>query len=75
MSESRTAETTQAAEITRPIYYDDGAVIHECDSGVLDRGVRMVWTKCDIDVPPDEGFTVEGGSIEVTCPACLAASV
>jgi hypothetical protein len=43
---------------TRPIYYDDGNVIHACESAIMDRGVRLVWTKCDMDVPDDQSFTV-----------------
>jgi hypothetical protein len=32
-------------QITDPISYDDGKVIRACESAILDRGVRLVWTK------------------------------
>jgi hypothetical protein len=63
----------QTRQITDPIYYDDGHVIHACESATMDRGVRLVWTKCDMDVPDDQGFTVEGEGPAITCPECLAA--
>ena len=62
-------ETQQMAQ---PIYYDDGKVFHACDSAIMDRGVRLVWTKCDIDVPDDRSFMVEGDMPAMTCPECLA---
>jgi hypothetical protein len=40
----------------------------------VNRGVRLVWTKCDMDVPDDQSFMVEGGEAPaITCPECLAA--
>ncbi len=33
----------------------------------------MVWTKCYIDVPDDQGFTADE-AVEVTCRKCLAAA-
>ena len=60
-------------QITQPIYYDDGEVIHACESAIMDRGVRLVWTKCDMDVPDDQSFTVEAEAPATTCPECLAA--
>jgi hypothetical protein len=62
----------QPRQITEPIYYDDGRVIHACESTIMDRGVRLVWTKCDMDVPQDQSFTVEGDAPAITCPECLA---
>ena len=41
----------ETQQIAQPIYYDDGKVIHACDSAIMNRGVRLVWTKCDMDVP------------------------
>ena len=38
----------------------------------MDRGVRLVWTKCDMDVPQDQSFTVEGGAPAITCPEYVA---
>jgi hypothetical protein len=63
----------QTRQVTDPIYYDDGEVIHACESAIMDRGVRLVWTKCDTDVPDDQSFTVEGEAPAITCQECLAA--
>lgn len=58
--------------MTAPIYYDDGKVIHACESSEILPEVRMVWTKCYIDVPDDKGFTADE-VVEVTCRKCVAA--
>jgi hypothetical protein len=61
----------QTRQITDPIYYDDGDVIHACDSTIPQPGVRLVWTRCD--VPENQGFTqCEGPAI--TYPECLKAA-
>lgn len=58
---------------TRPLFYDDGRVIHACMAGELPHdGVRLVWTKCNIDVP--EGREI-AGNFTVTCSKCVAAKV
>jgi hypothetical protein len=62
----------QTGQSTQPIYYDDGEFIHACKSTITDRGVRLVWTKCDRVVPDDQGFTVEGEPPAITCPECWA---
>ena len=50
----------ETRQIAQPLYYDDGKVIHACGSAIMDSGVRLVWTKCDMDVPDDQSFIVEG---------------
>ncbi len=56
-----------------PLFYDDGRVIHACLSGELERdGIRLVWTKCNLDVPEGRAFT-GGGHTRVTCSKCVAA--
>jgi hypothetical protein len=57
------------------IYYDDGRVVHACDSSLMHAGPPVVLTKCDKHVPPNEDFTLEHGTIEITCKACLARAV
>jgi hypothetical protein len=49
-----------------PMYYDDGEFIHACESSIVNGGVRLVWTKCDMDVPDNQGFTVEGAG-DLSC--------
>jgi hypothetical protein len=63
---------TNGDEIAEPIYYDDGTVIHACESCLMHPGERLVWTRCDRGVPPGQDFTLEYSTIEVTCPKCLA---
>jgi hypothetical protein len=63
----------ETGQITQPIYYDDGDVIHACESAITDRGVRLVWTQCDMDVPDDQSFTVDGAAPATTCPERLMA--
>jgi hypothetical protein len=60
-------------QITEPIYYDDGEAIHAGESTIMHPGVRLVWTKCDMDVPDDQSFTVEDKAPAITCPGRLAA--
>jgi hypothetical protein len=59
--------------IAEPIYYNDGEFIHACESAIMGRGVRLMWTKCDMDVPDDRGFTGVGEALAITCPESLAA--
>jgi hypothetical protein len=62
----------ETQQIAQPIYYDDGKVTHACESAIMDRGIRLVWTKCDMDVPHDQSFTVEGDAPAITCLECRA---
>jgi hypothetical protein len=64
----------QTQQITEPIYYDDGELIHGCESAIMDRYVRLVWTKCVRHVPDDQKFTVDGEAPAITCPECLKAT-
>jgi hypothetical protein len=63
----------QTRQITEPIYYDDGEAIHASESTIMHPGVRLVWTKCDMDVPDNQGFTVLGEAPAITCPECRVA--
>jgi hypothetical protein len=58
-------------EITKPLFYDDGRVIHACEAGELALDdIRLVWTKCNLDVPRGREFS---GNMTVTCSKCVAA--
>jgi hypothetical protein len=63
----------ETGQITEPIFYDDGDVVHAFESAIMARGVRLVWTKCDMDVPENQGFTVEGETPAITCSERLKA--
>jgi hypothetical protein len=53
-----------------PILWDDGKVIHLCESSEpIGRMPRLVWTKCEKDVPANAGFRSEGE--HPNCPECL----
>jgi hypothetical protein len=58
--------------IAEPIYYNDGEFIHACESALVNGGVRLVWTRCDMDVPENQGFT-QDKALAITCPECLKA--
>jgi len=70
-----TASTAECREIAAPIYYDDGTAIHACESCLMYPGDRLVWTRCDRDVPANQGFTADRGTIGITCIKCLTAAV
>jgi len=55
------------------VYYDDGKVVHACECVIRHPDLLLVWTKCDLDVPAAEAFTLEYCAIEITCPTCCAA--
>jgi len=55
------------------LYYDDGKVVHACECVIRHPDLLLVWTKCDLDVPAAEAFTLEYCAIEITCPTCCAA--
>ena len=65
----------QTREIADPIYYDDGKVIHACENCLTYPGERLVWTRCDEKVPPNQGFTVDRDAVQITCLKCLTAPV
>jgi hypothetical protein len=70
-----TASTAECREIAEPIYYDDGTAIHACESCLMYPDDRLVWTRCDRDVPANQGFTADRGTIGITCIKCLTAAV
>lgn len=46
--------------------------VHQCEGARVTPDHFMVWTLCEIDVPPGKAWEGEEGDT-VTCPACLAA--
>lgn len=54
-----------------PIKWDDGKVIHRVEGDTINfpqNPIRLLWTKCDKDVPANKAFTGEG---DVNCPKCM----
>ena len=42
----------------RPIFWTDKAgVTHRCEGADVHRDVRLLWTKCERDVPADAAFS------------------
>jgi hypothetical protein len=62
----------QTRQITEPISYDDGKVFHTCEYALILPELRMIWTKCFIDVPDGQGFPADE-IVKVTCMKCIAA--
>lgn len=55
------------------LYEDKNGTIHACDSGDFNfyqNPIKLVWTRCNKDVPANKSF--KGGE-EVTCAGCKAA--
>jgi hypothetical protein len=49
---------------------DPAGVIHACEGSDIHRGVRLVWTRCKIDVPANASALSFDAP---TCPACKEA--
>lgn len=52
-----------------PLYWDDGKVIHLCESTPVDNMPRLLWTKCQKDVPANAGFRSQHE--HANCQECL----
>jgi hypothetical protein len=65
----------QTRQIAAPMYYDDGEVIHACESFSMHAGPAVVMTECGNHVPPGQGFILEYSTIEVTCSKCRSGEV
>lgn len=55
----------------RPIFWASHGVIHQCEGAEVHRGIRLLWTLCEIDVPADTAFHPDGTD-SVTCVKCQA---
>ena len=59
----------------KPIKWDDGKVIHSVEGADLNfyqNSIRLLWTKCDRDVPANKAFTSDD---KVDCPTCLIGEI
>ena len=54
------------------LYEDGKGIIHSCEQTEAHPGIILVWTKCDIDVPPNKSF--KSNSETFNCVACGADS-
>ena len=63
---------THIEAIVVPLYYDDGKVVHACESYFMHPGPEMIRTKCGKVVLPSDAFTLRSATIDVTCPMCRA---
>ena len=50
------------------LYQDKNGVIHACEGSEVHRGIYLVWTKCDKDVPANQSFKSDE---KPTCEECL----
>lgn len=61
----------------KAIYHEsvDGK-IHACDGGEVHKGIVLIWTLCDKDVPANGAFTIKHSEYQrhdaerVTCEVC-----
>lgn len=55
----------------KPIYWRDKQdFVHACEGSDVHRGVRLIWTLCERDVPANAAYKCDGGT--VTCATCKA---
>lgn len=47
------------------LYQDNRDVIHACEGNEVHRGVYLVWTLCELDVPANKSFK------SWECPTCM----
>jgi len=52
----------------RTVKWDDGKRIHLCEMTTEDGQSRLVWTKCQKDVPANQAFYSRE---KITCKECL----
>ena len=55
----------------RPIMWAARGVTHAVAGADVHPGVRLLWTRCEIDVPAGKAF-LPGDGDTVDCPRCLA---
>ena len=55
------------------IHWKSGeGVIHSCEAAEVHRGLWLIWSDCQRDVPGNEAYRAPHTEV-VTCPACTAA--
>jgi len=53
----------------RPIFWADKGITHKCEGADVHRGIRLLWTKCNIDVPANQAF-LPADDDRVDCKLC-----
>lgn len=57
----------------RPIHWTDAkGIVHVCEGADVHRGVRLIWTLCNKDVPAN-GARLAGDKGIPTCDVCISA--
>jgi phenylpropionate dioxygenase-like ring-hydroxylating dioxygenase large terminal subunit len=55
----------------KPIYWRDKQdFVHACEGAEVHRGVTLIWTLCERDVPANAAYKCDGD--DVTCATCRA---
>ncbi len=58
-----------------PIHWKDQALTHACEGADVHPGVRLLWTRCEIDVPANAAYLPDPPDADpVTCPRCNEAT-
>lgn len=59
----------------RPIRYTDKVgLVHICEGAEVHRGVTLIWTLCERDVPANKAWKLDAPSMHEVCMICLKRS-
>jgi len=50
------------------IFWEENDIIHACESTEMHKGITLIWTKCNRDVPANKSFY---GNEKITCDECI----
>jgi hypothetical protein len=57
----------------KPIYWRDKQdFVHACEGSEVHRGITLIWTLCERDVPANAAYKCDGDT--VTCATCKVRS-
>lgn len=53
----------------KPIFWQQNGIIHACEGAEVHRGITLLWTLCERDVPANSAFTTSE-AVTATCRRC-----
>lgn len=56
----------------KPIFWEYVGLFHRCEGAEVQRGITLIWTLCQRDVPANMAF--KSSDCVATCPKCLEVS-
>lgn len=54
----------------KPIFWQENGRIHVCEGAEVHKGVTLIWTLCQRDVPANSAFTTSE-DVKPTCKCCV----